>query len=178
MPSYPPGAPPPWTRPPRLVLWLHCAVVGHPANVCRRLKCNRQSPCDQCLKRSIVSSCEYVPYEFRRNGDLGSARDSYVSDRAIHNGPTLNELSLQARVRHLEHVVHVLKAEHKSKQTTVAEPPSSSQPGSGEGVDEELVAVDHKRFTETAGPIVQGSRYISSTNWEAILDDVSSVCGI
>ncbi len=121
-----------------------------------------------------------MPYEFRRNGDLGSARESsYGSDRTSHNGPTLNELSLQARVRHLEHVVHVLKAEHKTKQATVAEPPSSSsQPASGEGVDEELVAVDRRRFTETAGPIVQGSRYISSTNWEAILDDVSSVCWI
>ncbi|KAJ9133395.1 Fungal specific transcription factor domain-containing protein [Pleurostoma richardsiae] len=146
----------------------------------KKLKCNRASPCDQCEKRDIASTCDYVPYVHGRAEGNGGRPPSAPSARGA--GPSrprqpTSESTLQARLKHLERLVQVLKSQRKD---------SSSRRGS----EAQDVLVDYddemepgpnigneacQQFKETAGPIVDDLRYISGANWEAILDDITKL---
>ncbi len=116
------------------------------------------------------------PYDFMAIGSSGAG----------HIRPSPAELSSRRGYAFQSTLIHVLKSERGEQQPAVAhfEPdlPHCScslqllrRPPKERNINEGLAAVDHKRFTETAGPIVSGSRYVSSMNWEAILDDVGSL---
>ena len=82
----------------------------------------------------------------------------------------LGDPSLQARLRHLEHLVQVLKSQRRDNPE--ANSTANSNPLNPEPAEDDEPPLQCERLNETAGHMVDESRYVHSTNWEAILDDV------
>jgi hypothetical protein len=151
------------------------------------LKCNRRSPCDQCEKRGIVATCEYVPYvtvRARASRDSvplsPSAGLSSSSSGAARSNRTLNDAPLQSRLRHLEHLVQILKAQRRDGTTVPTDPskdgsgpPGETSNAPSDGLVDDNGGATCVRVNTTAGPIVEDLRYLDSANWEAILDQLS-----
>lgn len=55
------------------------------------------------MKRSISSGCEFVPYQFPQPGRSGSNTNRVR--------PSPSDATLQSRLRHLEHLVQILKSQ-------------------------------------------------------------------
>jgi hypothetical protein len=73
----------------------------------------------------------------------------------------MGEPALQARLKHLEHLVQVLKSQRR-------EPVDEAR-------EHEELPVEFILSTEKAGLRAEDRRYVDSTNWESIIDDVSSL---
>ncbi|KAK3994371.1 fungal-specific transcription factor domain-containing protein [Cladorrhinum sp. PSN332] len=155
----------------------------------KKLKCDRQSPCDQCTKRGIEGTCEIIPYvsggpSGRAGQTLVAARskDAPVPGEGQATNPRSralpNEAAVQARLKHLEHLVHVLKAQKRDSSNTVASysnPPREGRP-EDEFDDDEFPALC-ARVRETAGNIVGELRYVDQSHWETILNDLMNITG-
>ncbi|TVY14500.1 Fusarisetin A cluster transcription factor fsa6 [Lachnellula arida] len=111
------------TPPKRNRTQLSCTPCRH-----AKLKCDRVSPCSQCLKRDRPAACVF-PEPTQRKRPVVSMRD---------------------RVRHLEGLV---------KGALAAAPPSENE---GEASGQVLTNSDE-------------SRYVGSTHWTAILEDIEEV---
>lgn len=142
------------------------ASVQSTADQKKRLKCNRQMPCDQCLKRDIASACQFIPYENRAGTGSApstvprsSTATSSVSTSRAKGSP--GDSALQARLRHLEHLVQVLKSQRRA-------------PADGP-LDEDNLPVEFVRYTEKAGLRAEDQRYLHADNWESIVDEVSAI---
>jgi len=130
-----------------------------------RLKCNRESPCTSCWKRSDTVSCVY-------SSEHREARESLLGSNA---GPQASEAKV--RLQKLEEMVTTLMQTAKPSwegnigmkslsNRTVEEPntaPSQSSPQSSESTSLSHSILQHS-----------GSEYHGATHWTAILDDVCS----
>lgn len=142
----------------------------------KKLKCNRSQPCDQCIKRNIISTCNYVPYSYPR--DVLRAQAA-ISQRGGRSPPM--DSNGQERLRYLEHLVTVLRRQlaerggssedssASSAKAAGAKPPTDTKlpetPGDLSGV----------KITTPAGNLVGDLRFVDAANWEAILDDVTNL---
>ncbi|KAB5513167.1 fungal-specific transcription factor domain-containing protein [Coniochaeta sp. 2T2.1] len=160
----------------------------------KKLKCNRQLPCDQCEKRSITATCEYIPYvtsrtEGRNRGigshsfplhspglkhaASGTAAAASAPPAAVRSTRLPSATPLQSRVRHLERLAQVLKAQrNNSKDGGQAE---GTRTARSDGLVDDLAGCTCPRVATTAGPIVDDLRYLNSANWEAIIDDLATL---
>ncbi len=68
--------PPTSCEPCRLRKYAVCLYEQHDTNIRDRLKCNRGSPCDTCIKWKKQSSCEYAG-----NANRGKPKQSNTGDR-------------------------------------------------------------------------------------------------
>ncbi|KAK0611451.1 hypothetical protein B0T14DRAFT_530400 [Immersiella caudata] len=126
----------------------------------KKLKCNRQTPCDQCEKRDIAAECLIIPYESKAQGlkPQVAGRTAHPSaSTASRAKPQISEPALQARLKHLEHLVQVLKSQRR-------EPAEDA-------LDE--LPPEVIRSSTKAGLSVDDQRYVDAANWESILDDVT-----
>lgn len=129
-----------------------------------------------------METCQYIPYLHPREDRPLSL---HSRPGALRHRPPANDLTLQGRLRHLEHLVSVLKSQKR-------EAGGDTQAGSGDGPlhpadDPNLPprpSTSDPRYStavDTAGSLVGNSRYVDSANWEAILEDVGthrpSLCG-
>ncbi|KAK0610651.1 hypothetical protein B0T17DRAFT_500453 [Bombardia bombarda] len=140
----------------------------------KKLKCNRQTPCDQCEKRGLTSTCQIVPYNNPRPGQPRPANTadttpavSAQSGVAPRPRPSANDATLQGRLKHLERLVHVLKAQQK----TIPNPNPDAEP-------EEIHDFNLKPglcVTRIAGSIINDQKYVNSANWESILEDITKL---
>ena len=146
-----------------------------------RLKCSRQSPCDQCSKRSLSTSCRFVPYERPHSTQQPPPHLSATSSSATSSPASrIRSLAgdpdaLQARLRHLEHLVLVLKSQRRSltgHESAAHLTQGNVCPRDDPEHDPLLVC---PVVRNPAGVIGQDLRYVDSANWEAVLDDVSPV---
>ncbi|RFU29567.1 hypothetical protein B7463_g6786, partial [Scytalidium lignicola] len=147
----------------RTRIQLSCTLCRY-----RKLKCDRALPCTNCVKRRQASSCRYV----------GPPR--------LHGRPDPNHSesgSLQARLDHLENLVHsFIKSKATGQGTTqsgqTGNEPSATSEGSqelehhdrvnSESTDEEETSIDSQ------GRIMVdnvGTSYIDAAHWKAILED-------
>ncbi|KAK0736649.1 hypothetical protein B0T21DRAFT_367308 [Apiosordaria backusii] len=137
----------------------------------KKLKCDRQTPCDQCTKRGIEVTCEFIPYVTggpRPGPAIPAASDSHRSK------PTANESAVQARLRHLEHLVQVLKAQRR--ENAPAESSANIGTDGDDFHDDDLPRIS-ARVREIAGMILSDLRYVDASHWESILSDVLSITG-
>ncbi|KAK3319869.1 fungal-specific transcription factor domain-containing protein [Cercophora scortea] len=171
----------------------------------KKLKCNRMSPCDQCEKRHITATCHFVPYVNARPGPgpgllnqgNGSETRSAVHMTLTcvsHSGPSAaaalpgprtkpppSDTNMQARLKHLERLVQVLKSQRRENhEVPYVEPASSLSILDSQGQSiAELKATDYEsRCTElkkTHGVLVGDYRYVDAANWEAILDEITKL---
>lgn len=140
------------------------------------MKCDRQSPCDQCIKRGIESTCQFIPYVSGgpRGGQTGTvdARLKDASSSARSKFLT-NESAVQSRLKHLEHLVQVLKAQRRGNGANEPSEAPVREPLPEEEFEDEVLLTLGQRVRETAGNIFGEMRYVDSSHWEAILSDVS-----
>ncbi|KAK0649330.1 fungal-specific transcription factor domain-containing protein [Cercophora newfieldiana] len=132
----------------------------------KKLKCNRQLPCDQCEKRDIAADCQIIPYESqthqRPDPSAPAKRFGHPPSSAPHPAasrakPQVKDSAFQARLKHLEHLVHVLKSQRREPL---------------EDASDELPP-DIVRSSAKAGLSADDKRYVDATNWESILDDIT-----
>ncbi|KAK4209103.1 hypothetical protein QBC37DRAFT_59085 [Rhypophila decipiens] len=142
----------------------------------KKLKCNRQSPCDQCEKRHLSDSCRFVPYVNPRPGANGTAREALAPGSPSSAGPgpgprgkvPAGEPAMHSRLKHLEHLVQVLKSQKRDAAESSTVAAASPKPED----DERLPAhCDNK----LAGVLTEDKRYVEAANWESILDDIVSL---
>ncbi|ORY67198.1 uncharacterized protein BCR38DRAFT_152811 [Pseudomassariella vexata] len=142
--------------------------------ICRekKLKCDRALPCDQCLKRSIQDSCEYVPYLFPKS----STRLSRASSR-VRSTPDV--ASLQHRLHHLEQLVQVLKTQPRDDiglreigklewSVAAAASPEAKVSSLGDHFEYPLgITIEPDTLNNTGQ-----SRMQDAPGWEALLDEI------
>ncbi|KAK0750568.1 fungal-specific transcription factor domain-containing protein [Schizothecium vesticola] len=134
----------------------------------KKLKCNRQAPCDQCEKRDIAAGCRIIPYE--------SAIHYEVTPVVVQPAPVPLPLlfpprpkphgdsALQARLKHLEHLVHVLRSQQR--RTGPDKPPDPDD------LPREVV-----ELAEKAGLRPGDQRYLDGANWESIMEEITALTG-
>lgn len=149
----------------------------------QRLKCNRALPCDNCLKRNLGVSCQYPDVTVRRTAQ---ARRVTGSD------------DIANRVRHLEHLILSLRSSNSGQHSElqpqlqpstkplptgaalleyVAEQPQSTAPSSaGIPLEKEPYAAEEESVTSTGTMLAyqMGTRWVDSSHWQAILDNVGN----
>ena len=124
-----------------------------------RLKCDRQSPCDQCEKRDIAAACQFIPYETKRPpegaADIVRPTPSPVPPRPK---PQLSEQALQTRLKHLERLIQVLRSQRRDHE------------------EDAQVSEDHPpeivEMAEKAGLRPGDQRYLDGASWESIMEEV------
>ncbi|KAK3367621.1 hypothetical protein B0H63DRAFT_529337 [Podospora didyma] len=86
--------------------------------------------------------------------------------------------ALQARLKHLEHIIQVLKTQRRdTTDATTGQrlPASSAQDGlleHGQAQQEETQD-DRERAASAAGLMIEDLKYVDKVHWEAILEDIS-----
>ena len=87
----------------------------------------------------------------------------------------VNESTLQARLRHLEHLVQMLKSQKRDvDKAPDVEEDSQDVPDANDAVPGLVDEPTCIQFKETAGPIVDDVRYLHGANWEGVLDEVDN----
>lgn len=145
------------------------SLAVHPADVVRRLRCDRQHPCNNCLRRELGASCTY-PAE---NETTPRVRKHPVS--------------VQDRVQHLEKLLMEMVQGQNGQQSPQAsstcpcatpDPLPSQVQSSRPSIVEDASAVD----TDSSPPASDcgmmhctpsGTNYVSSAHWAAVLDDIA-----
>ncbi|RNJ58924.1 hypothetical protein D7B24_004017 [Verticillium nonalfalfae] len=138
----------------------------------KKLKCNRASPCDQCIKRDIVASCDYVPYLYPRTA---TRQPAPVPQAASQRQGLTDTPTLQTKLKHLEDVLSDVRA--KLAERGIVMDDVFGQKGGGlygqTRLPETPSDLSGIKEPTPAGPMVDKLRYVDSANWEAILDDVT-----
>ncbi|KAJ5092946.1 hypothetical protein N7456_008807 [Penicillium angulare] len=128
----------------------------------RKLKCCRTYPCTNCKKRGEAGSCTFVGRGPRAKAQHGRASPTLVQDR----------------LQHLENLVMSLAQQQK---------PENESFDFNNGPHETLVGYDtppstNDRVTKSSprdtGTLVvddEGTSYIDSANWRAILEEINGV---
>ena len=83
----------------------------------------------------------------------------------------LSEPSMQSRIRHLEHLVQVLKSQRRDTTDTSTQDPQPTLRAKAEEDEDKIPCL---RFRETVGNLINDLRYVDGANWETILEDVST----
>lgn len=88
-------------------------------------------------------------------------------------------MTAAARLRHLEHMVQVLKAQMRREESVGADVPASSRgispvpPSPSVGSMSQETQPDAGSMAKgTAGAMADPSRYVEVIHWEAVLDEV------
>jgi hypothetical protein len=121
----------------------------------RKLKCNRQSPCETCIKREDESSCTYGK----------SAQGSKPEGGA-------NQKKAQDRLRNLEQLVMQMVEKNSPPKTNSM--PSTATSTSGPIA----LSAGDSDGTPRDGSLDQASKaakYVGSTHWSAILENIQEL---
>ncbi|KAI3152087.1 transcriptional regulator family: Fungal Specific TF [Penicillium roqueforti] len=123
----------------------------------RKLKCCRNHPCNNCKKRGEATSCTYVGRGPRAKAQHG------------RSSPTL----VQDRLHHLENLVMSLAQKQRSDLNVDFNSVQSGDRDAGamRSLDAALTPVD----TGTLVVKNEGTSYIDSANWRAILEEINDV---
>ncbi|KAK0713694.1 fungal-specific transcription factor domain-containing protein [Lasiosphaeria miniovina] len=141
----------------------------------KKLKCDRQSPCDQCIKRGLDGTCQFIPYVATASPSEPAPGLARAAASASPRGiKPATDSALQARLKHLEHIVQVLKSQRRwagDTALTVGSEGDQQDDDYGEGENQFLP----RCLKETAGLVTEDQRYIDNANWEAILDHITTL---
>ncbi|KAJ4398816.1 hypothetical protein N0V85_006187 [Neurospora sp. IMI 360204] len=149
----------------------------------KKLKCNRQSPCDQCIKRNVAATCNFIPYAQNEPRPSPSASGPTPASQSAgsrnRRGP-LQDMTEAARLRHLEHMVQVLKAQMRREESGGADVPASSSaispvPPSPSVQETQPDAESTAPAKGTAGAMADQTRYVEVIHWEAVLDEITTL---
>ncbi|KAG0646560.1 Fusarisetin A cluster transcription factor fsa6 [Hyphodiscus hymeniophilus] len=138
---------------------LSCTHCRH-----AKLKCDREKPCSQCVKKGRASICTFPAPAARKRPAV----------------------SMQNRLKHLESLVKGVmtsqgpesRSDSASSSQTTASPAvdlHGQRPlGMSEAFDEPFAPLHNDRQSNSSGQVVSGPNektYVGATHWAAILDD-------
>ena len=142
-----------------------------------RLKCDRNLPCENCVKRNLSSSCTYVH---------AALREKSSSIQKSTNG----QKDVQSQLQHLEELVVSLmnKSNRNGSSSTTgnlqATPQSSPDLTAANELGQPTETLGRNILKDTATVLGRISieddqpSYVGSAHWTAILDSVSPLPGI
>lgn len=121
-----------------------------------RLKCDRQKPCHNCIKRGQPGSCDYVKHDPSR--------------------PKPTTTNVQDRIRQLEDKVVALLNSQTSQATPSAEASASAaSPKEDDGFTQSAYESIPKGspgvFTRTNNQV----NFVGSEHWESVLEDITEL---
>jgi hypothetical protein len=135
-----------------------------------KLRCNRQQPCDQCIKRSRDSACQYLaaPPKKKHNRntkDRIAHLESLVLQLMARDGAVQSEASPQSQTENGSSTSDGYSSNLPSSNQSL----SKDSPGSStDGVVPDPHAFEFGQLTISKG----GAHYKGAAHWEAILDGV------
>ncbi|KXX76827.1 Activator of stress genes 1, partial [Madurella mycetomatis] len=112
-----------------------------------------------CSKRGIAPTCQFIPYV-----SGGPLRSKAPATAANH------EVTVQARLRHLEQLVHVLKAQARENSTA-----SSSGGVLDDEYSEDDLIGTYPRMGETLDMIRNDDKCSDAAKWETVLREVTAI---
>ncbi|RMZ79425.1 hypothetical protein DV738_g3312, partial [Chaetothyriales sp. CBS 135597] len=163
---------------------LSCAPCRH-----RKLKCNRQSPCDNCTKRDSASACTYAAPAPRKKGSPGSTGAnatpddmqnridrleglvlSLMTNGASSAGPTAATQALAANA--------IDNGSGSSPRPNLIADPDDGQDSEGEVQDDDESDTEH--LTKSFGILKVDQEkgktiYIGDAHWGALLQEIAEV---
>ncbi|MCJ1404916.1 hypothetical protein MMC11_008142 [Xylographa trunciseda] len=132
----------------------------------RKLKCNRQRPCQNCIARAASDSCSYAAQT--SNGVLAKAHPTGTED-------------VYSRVNRLESLVLSLIPKAPTLDNVSSASGSTAatfRPGPGDQnihISEEATTAVCAPFSSDVGSIVDGRQYIGESHWDVVLRDIAAV---
>ncbi|RMZ90091.1 hypothetical protein DV736_g2688, partial [Chaetothyriales sp. CBS 134916] len=161
---------------------LSCAPCRH-----RKLKCNRQSPCDNCTKRGDASSCAYSAPVPRKKGSHNSAGANATPDDMQNRIDRLEGLVLSLMTNGASSAGPTAANQALSANTTsigsgslgpnLDADPDDGQDTEGDTRDDES---ETERVTKSFGILKvdqerQRTFYIGEAHWAALLNEIGEV---
>ncbi|KIW71259.1 hypothetical protein PV04_03444 [Phialophora macrospora] len=127
---------------------------SHVCVQCRRskLKCDRNLPCSSCVRRGDPANCNYPRQSGagRQSDDNRGNRQTLAEDRLLH---------LESLFKQLMETQALTQANSTESPAKPATPP----------------AVSSDPIREPQEEALEGVRYVGSTHWSAILDDIQEL---
>ncbi|CAG8974704.1 hypothetical protein HYALB_00006440 [Hymenoscyphus albidus] len=139
----------------------------------RKLKCDRNSPCQNCIKRDLSSSCTFIHAGLRRE-----------KAAALQKSGNVGRKDVRSQISHLEQlVVSLMKKSGGIDQNRLGISPGPSSDGprasdfsSSTGDDQWTEITGLSNTTESFGMINiddDQPNYVGSSHWAAILDNIA-----
>ncbi|KAI5927388.1 fungal-specific transcription factor domain-containing protein [Camillea tinctor] len=144
----------------------------------RKVKCDRQQPCERCVKSGEANFCEYAPRAARK--PRPAEPRSHVDSRVKHE--PMSRPVLQVRLQKLEEMVNGLMYNAHTQDQLVLNTPSSSDQRteadarSDLGSPPSLPAAPGAPMHPTAQ--VGEGNYVGGTHWASILESIHDIQGI
>ncbi|KAH8671400.1 fungal-specific transcription factor domain-containing protein [Xylariales sp. PMI_506] len=137
----------------------------------RKVKCDRQQPCERCVKSGEASFCEYAPRASRKS----RTESSRVSADFRPKAEALSRPVLQVRLQKLEQLVNGL-VHTTQRETTLDTPSSSDQRTDGETRSD--LSTPPSSLGGAALVNLGESHYVGATHWSSILESIHDIRGI
>ena len=155
------------------------------------MKCDRQQPCERCVKSGEANFCEYAPRAARK--PRSEPKSHHVDVRQKHEH--LSRPALQLRLQKLEDMVSGLVHTSQHHENPLESPPSSEQRNDAETLSDlgsTPSAPGPSGASTTAGPPgrpgqpgrlttatqIADSSYVGASHWASVLESIHDIRGI
>ncbi|RYO76635.1 hypothetical protein DL766_003741 [Monosporascus sp. MC13-8B] len=141
----------------------------------RKVKCDRQQPCERCVKSGEANFCEYAPRATRKSR---AEPKTHADPRQKHEH--LTRPALRLRLQKLEDMVSGLVHSAQTGENALETPPSSEQRNDIEGRSD--LSSPPSVPTQPAGLVpttqIADSSYVGTTHWASVLESIHDIRGI
>ncbi|KAK7946789.1 uncharacterized protein PG986_011110 [Apiospora aurea] len=145
------------------------------------VKCDRQQPCERCVKSGEAAFCEYAPRAARK--PKGNESRPQADTRPKQD--TMSRPLLQVRLQKLEDMVNGLVQNAGSQDGSIASVASSSDPRSEVEMRSDFSTPPSTVTTAVTsnsgasyGHTQPENGYVGATHWSAILESIHDIRGI
>ncbi|KAI1105088.1 fungal-specific transcription factor domain-containing protein [Jackrogersella minutella] len=142
----------------------------------RKVKCDRQQPCERCVKSGEANFCEYAPRASRK-----TRTDSRPQvDTRLRHEP-MSRPVLQVRLQKLEEMVNGLVYTARGREPALDTPSSSDQRTETTETRSDLSSPPS--LAGSGGPLLPTTmggehNYVGATHWASILESIHDIQGI
>ncbi|KAK6839847.1 hypothetical protein PG987_005713 [Apiospora arundinis] len=147
----------------------------------RKVKCDRQQPCERCVKSGEAAFCEYAPRAARK--PKGTESRPQADSRPKQDA--MSRPLLQVRLQKLEDMVNGILTNAGSQDGSIASVASSSDPRSEVEMRSNFSTPPSTVTTAvtsgTGAPYGHNqpeNGYVGATHWSAILESIHDIRGI
>ncbi|KAI1179186.1 fungal-specific transcription factor domain-containing protein [Nemania sp. FL0916] len=142
----------------------------------RKVKCDRQQPCERCIKSGEANFCEYAPRAARKP----RGAEPRVQPEVRAKPEAVSKPVLQVRLQKLEEMVNGLVTSGAFTEPSLNTPSSSDQRTE---IDARSDLSSPPSLSAPSGSLPVGSRtgegnYVGSTHWASILESIHDIQGI
>ncbi|KAI5855050.1 fungal-specific transcription factor domain-containing protein [Durotheca rogersii] len=141
----------------------------------RKVKCDRQQPCERCVKSGEANFCEYAPRASRK-----PRTDSRPPADVRSRHEPMSRPVLQVRLQKLEEMVNGLIYTSRGREHTLDTPSSSDQRTEAETRSD---LSSPPSLAQPCGSLLPTSlggerSYVGATHWASILESIHDIQGI